>query len=209
MEYATHRCRKLKMGQVDFNPAINLLRSRILAWNLQISKLHGCRISSQYLQCAIVAADLPAGSFDLSLPGAILAQKANFKEYQAAKKLHVSSRVSWLRSLARARSQDDGKSEDQHITSLILIEKQRRQSRNVKRTTHKLKSFGTSRIIAPDSTGVWIEQTSKEDIEAGCTWENSRRFSQTSETYFMTSPLVEDFGYLTQGSATAALLDGS
>jgi hypothetical protein len=42
MEYATHRCRKLKMSEVDFNPEINTLRSRILAWNLQISKLHGC-----------------------------------------------------------------------------------------------------------------------------------------------------------------------
>ena len=76
-------------------------------------------------------------------------------------------------------------------------------------TRHKLKSFGTSRIIAPDSTGVWIEQISKDEIEGGCTWENSRRFSQTSATPFMTSPLVEDFGYLAQGSATAAILDGS
>ena len=101
------------MGEVDFtNPAINLLRSQILAWNLQISKLYGCRVSSRYLQRAIVAADLPVDSFDLSLLGAILAQKANFKGYQGAKKLHVSSRVSWLRSLARARSQDDGKSAD-------------------------------------------------------------------------------------------------
>jgi hypothetical protein len=63
MEYATHRCRKLKMGEVDFCPEIDTLRSRILAWNLQISKLHGCRVSSRYLQRAIVAADLPAGSF--------------------------------------------------------------------------------------------------------------------------------------------------
>ena len=197
------------MGEVDFNPVINLLRSRILAWNLQISKLHGRQVSSRYLQRAIVVADLPAGSFDLSLSGAILAQKTNFKEYQAAKKLHISSRVSWLRSLARACSQDKGKSEDQYINSLISIEKQRRQSRNVNRTTHKLKSFGTSRIIAPDSTVEWMEQTSKDKIEAGCTWENSRCFSQTSETPFMTSPLVEDFGYLAQGPATAAVLDGS
>ena len=94
------------MGDVDFNPAINLLRSWILAWNLQISKLHGCQVSFRYPQCAIVSTDLPVGSFDLSLSGALLAQKANFKEYQAAKKLHVSSRVSWLRSLVRARSQD-------------------------------------------------------------------------------------------------------
>ena len=45
MEYATHRCRKLKMGEVYFSPEIDTLRSRILAWNLQISKLHSCRVS--------------------------------------------------------------------------------------------------------------------------------------------------------------------
>ena len=78
----------------------------------------------------------------------------------------------------------------------------------MKRTTHKLE-FGTSRIIAPDSTGKWIEQTLKDEIEARCTWENSRRFLQISATPVMTSPLVDDFGYLAQGPATSAVLDGS
>jgi hypothetical protein len=177
MEHAAHRCQKLKMGEVDFNPEINTLRSRILAGNLQISKLQGCCISSCCLQRAIVSANLPLGSFDLSLSGALSTKKANFKACKAAKKNHVSARVSWLHSLACTRSsQDDGKTEDQHVKSLITIEKQRRQARNVKRTTHKLKSFGTPRIVAPDSNGNWVEQTSKEDIESGCTWETQGAF---------------------------------
>jgi hypothetical protein len=60
----------------------------------------------------------------------------------------------------------------------------------VKRVTHKLKSFGTCRIIAPDSSGEWVEHISKEDIEAGCQWENSRRFSQIASTY---DPLLASF----------------
>ena len=90
-EHATHRCRKLKMGEVDFNPEINKLRSRILAWNLQISKLQGCRISSRHLQRAIVSADLPLGSFEVSLAGVLSAKKANFEACKAAKKNHVSA----------------------------------------------------------------------------------------------------------------------
>jgi hypothetical protein len=125
-----------------------------LAWNLQISKLQGCRVDSRYLQWSIVSADLPLGSFSLSLmPKAILAQKANFKEYRLAKKIHVSARVAWLRSLSLARSEEDGKSATNHYFILIAIEQRRRQARNVKRATHKLKSFGASRIIAPDSSG--------------------------------------------------------
>jgi hypothetical protein len=88
--YATQRCRKLRMGAVDFNPEINLLRNRILAWNLQISKLQGCRVGSRYLQRSIVSAELPPGSFKLSsLSKALAAQKVNFKAYRLAKKTHV------------------------------------------------------------------------------------------------------------------------
>jgi hypothetical protein len=95
------------------------------------------------------------------------------------------------------------------VKSLISIEKQQRQARNVKRMNHKLQTFGTSRIIAPGDDGNWVEFTNKADIEAGCKWENSRQFSQTSSTPFMTSPLLEDFGYLSQGPATAAVLAGT
>jgi hypothetical protein len=74
---------------------------------------------------------------------------------------------------------------------------------------HKLKSFGKSRIIAPDAAGNWVEYTSKEDIEEGCKGENSRHFSQTAGTPFMTQPLLNDFGYLAQGAATSSVLDGT
>jgi hypothetical protein len=209
MAYATHNCRKLNMGEVDFNPEINTLRKNILAWNLQVRKLQGCRVGSRYLQRTISAADLPQGSTALLLPAALVAQKDNFKAYQEAKKGHVESRVSWLQHLARAKSLDDGKAAEKHVTSMLAIEKQRRQARNVKRMNHKLKSFGTSRIVAPDADGTWVEFTSQDDIEAGCKWENSRRFSQTSPTPYMTWPLVEDFGYLAQGPATQAVLAGT
>jgi hypothetical protein len=121
------------MGEVDWNPDLGILRSRILAWNLMLSKMQGCRVGSQYLQRSITAADLPEGTFNIPLPKAILAQRANFKAYKLAKKEHIASRETWLQTLARSKSTDDGKSEEHHIRSLISIEKQRRQARNVKR----------------------------------------------------------------------------
>ena len=109
----------------------------------------------------------------------------------------------------RAGSQDDGKLEDQGVNLLFLTERQCHQSRSVKWTTHKLKSFSTFRIIAPDSNGNWAEQTLKEDVEASSTWENSRRFSQTSLNPFVMSPLIDDFGHLALGPANSAALDSS
>jgi hypothetical protein len=145
----------------------------------------------------------------LSLVSAVVAQRANFKAYQSAKKDHIASRESWLFTPARSKSQDDGKPEEHHRNSLVSIERQRRQAKNVKMMNWKIKSLGTSKVIAPDSTGQWIECTTQEDIEAGCQQENSQRFSQTSSTPFMTSPLVEDFGYLAQGPSTLAVLEGT
>jgi hypothetical protein len=74
---------------------------------------------------------------------------------------------------------------------------------------HKLKSFGTSKVLAPDAHGQWIECTSKENIEQGCQEENSLCFSQTNDTPFMASPLVDDFGCLALGQAASAVLEGS
>jgi hypothetical protein len=96
------------MGGVEWNPDIQVLRNRITAWHLQLRKLRGCRVGSQYLVRIILSTDLPPGSFTVSLLSAVVAQRANFKAYRLAKKDHVSSRESWLQTLARSKSQDDG-----------------------------------------------------------------------------------------------------
>jgi hypothetical protein len=86
MEHATHCCRKFKMGGVEWNPDIQVLRNRITAWHLQLRKLRGCRVGSQYLSRVILSTDLPPGSLNVSLPSAVVAQRANFKAYRLAKK---------------------------------------------------------------------------------------------------------------------------
>jgi hypothetical protein len=77
---------------------------------------------------------------------AVLAQRANFKAYKVARRNTWRHVESWLQALARSKSQDDCKSEDQHIKSIIAIEQQRRQARNVKRMNKKLKSLERRRL---------------------------------------------------------------
>jgi hypothetical protein len=69
--YATKHCRKLKMGEVDWNPEIQTLRQRITAWNLLTKKLRKCRVRSKYLRRVIAAADLPSGTYDLTFDEAV------------------------------------------------------------------------------------------------------------------------------------------
>jgi hypothetical protein len=102
------------MGEVDWNPEIQILRQRITAWNLLTKKLRNCRVGSKYLRRVIAAADLPSGSYDLTLDEAVLAQRANFKAYRIARKSHVESRSTWLNQLADSKSQQDGKAPVKH-----------------------------------------------------------------------------------------------
>jgi hypothetical protein len=125
-------------------------------------------VGSGYLQRVLLSADLMPEAVNLPMAEAILAQRENFKASKLERKEHIASRESWLLQLSRSKSQDNDTSEEQHKKSLISIEKQRRQARNVKRMNHKVETFGTSRIIAPNKEGHWVECTAQEDIEAGC-----------------------------------------
>jgi hypothetical protein len=50
--------------------------------------------------------------------------------------------------------------------------------------------------------------TTKDNIEDACIRENSQWFSQSRNTPFMTSPLVDDFGYLADTVAAGQVLQG-
>jgi hypothetical protein len=112
------------MEAVAWYPKLQILRNRILVWNLQTRKRRGCRVGSRYLSRAIQAAELPATTSAFSLAIAVVTQRANFKTYQSAKKDHIASRESWLFTLAWSKIQDDGKPDEQYRKSLVSIERQ-------------------------------------------------------------------------------------
>jgi hypothetical protein len=60
-----------------------------------------------------------------------------------------------------------------------------------------------------DETDPWKERTSQRGIEAGCRWENRRRFSQTANTPPMNQPLCFQLGFLGVGQGAQAVLDGT
>ena len=53
------------------------------------------------------------------------------------------------------------------------------------------------------------ERTTKEEIEDACIRKNEARFSQCSNTPFMTEPLVNNFGYLADTAAADQVLNGT
>ncbi|MCK7490838.1 MAG: hypothetical protein MZW92_02900 [Comamonadaceae bacterium] len=65
--------------------------------------------------------------------------------------------------------------------------------------TGNLSKGGISFAIAPNEAGEWVEVSTQFELEAACMKENEAKFRQANNTPFMTSPLLDDFGYLPVG----------
>jgi hypothetical protein len=62
------------------------------------------------------------------------------------------------------------------------------------------------RLYTTNADGTIHELTTKKEVERACMIENEDCFSQSEDTSFMTSPLLEDFGYLANTKATDQVL---
>jgi hypothetical protein len=88
----------------------------------------------------------------------------------------------------------------------------RTSARQVKAALGNSRATGDTMISVPDEddeTGPWKERTSQHGIEAGCRWENRRRFSQTANTSPMIHPLRSQLGFLGVRQGAQAVLDGT
>ena len=65
-----------------------------------------------------------------------------------------------------------------------------------------------NRVYENDKHGTH-ERTTKDAIEDACICENKQRFFQSSNTPFMISPLLDDFGYLADTAAADQVLNGT
>ena len=58
----------------------------------------------------------------------------------------------------------------------------------------KLHGGSLTAVIAPNSQGEWVEYNDKQGMEQAMVDENSRRFSQASNTPFVQEPLASKVG---------------
>ena len=64
-------------------------------------------------------------------------------------------------------------------------------------------------VIAPNSQGKWVEYNDKQGMEQAMVDENSRRFSQASNTPFVQEPLALKVGQYGEGQGAAEILEGN
>jgi hypothetical protein len=201
------KLRRLKMGGVVWSPRLQKYRDRISLMKMLKKKRRGRKISVKRIRRWMQKVDLK-NAFELTKPEIDDGLTKALQDYKLAKTKAINWRNEFLDSLVEARAKENGTTSEAEEKSLKQIERQRRQARNVKRIRGKGQQNSVNMVYENDEDGRH-ERTTKDAIEDACIRENSQRFFQSSNTPFMISPLVDDFGYLADTPAAEQVLNGT
>ena len=207
MLQAEKQCRKLRQGTIAWSPELQQSINTVTAWQLVCRSLRGVKVNSKFLHRSCAQAGIPAAPRS-TLTDAQTALSQAYVEYKRVKKGSDTLRQTWLEGLASALAQSGNSSAATHYTNLLQREKQRRDARQIRRATGKLRTGGLLSVLAPTSDGTWAEMTSPHDIVDACMQENARRFRQANNTPFMTPPLSDTIGHLGIGVEADKILRG-
>ena len=175
---AETKCRKLRMGQVDFSEATDGPVKRIDFWETAIKRRRGMTCHPSTWDRKKAKAGIQEHIRTLSIQDMIERLKAARQDYRKAKKDHEKERVSFLDTLS-PKDRD----------KLKRKEEQRKLGRAAKRVTGKLASKSVTKIIVDGQ-----ECNSKVDIEAALLPINLNKVQASNDTPCLQEPLRSQFG---------------
>jgi hypothetical protein len=181
------------------------LRNTIFLWKLVVKKKKRRKISSRLLRRTSKKADI-YNPVAYSLVQAIKAEAAAIKALRAAKSKATKWRKDHNTTLSEAQAKKKGIPPEQENKSMNRTEADCRQARRVRRMNKKFKTNGLFRIEIQQADGSVKNCVTKEAIEDGCIDETFLKYSQTNKTPPMTSPLLDDIGYLASTAKSQQIL---
>ena len=221
---ADRHCRKLKMGNVDWSPAVAKTMKTILAWSLLRRRLTTARVNGRYVRRILHQVGISWDALDYPWEQVQLYYQQAVKAYYDLKPLASQKRASHLESLAAAIAEQSLPSSTQEtqasdhpinpattakiLKQLKLQEQQRKNARIIKFANGKLSGHsGLPMVIAPGPTpGSRVPCYTKPEIEKAIFEENIRRFWQASETPFLQPPLCAKVGPMGTGPGAEEIL---
>ena len=206
--YAESRCRKLKMGQVPFSDKLQAASAIVDARRLQLTKLHGGKVSSRFLQRTFQAAGVEYKR-DISLQEGIAAKKEAINSYIKVKKKGPELRRTFQENLAQARAEAGNTSAAKELIQLQTREQQRLNWFNIKRVTGKLQGGGVTFVTELQPNGTYKPLREKIEIEQAFMKANEAKYRQSYDTDFLTEPMLSEFGYLGLTENAAKVMDGT
>jgi hypothetical protein len=205
---AERKCRKLKMGGVDWSPEYKKARDQLEIWALLRKKKLGLKVSSRRIRrwiCKTKVVNPWRRSLE-SIEQELTVARANYKD---TKKKAAELRSEHNDRLYAAMAKDQGINAKQIKSNMNQIERLRKQARRVRRATKKYRTGGLSRVEVKEN-GQLKTYTSKGDIERVCGEENLQRFRGAySRCPFLEEPLLSEFGTLGINDNSDAVLRGT
>jgi hypothetical protein len=174
------KIRKLNMGEVPWSPKLQPYRDSIELWKMIKRKRKGMKVSVKRIRRFMGKTNIrDALTCDLELAETYLKQAV--KAYNIAKQSADLWRNDFLENLAKAKADKKGTEQAKELKSLIQIEKQRRQARNIKRMRGKLGNGQVTKVYQTDEDGVKNVCETQETMVQAFFQENDSRFSRRNQ----------------------------
>ena len=192
--YAEKRCRKLKAGEVCYEPKkIQHYGILIRLSTLIIRKQCECKVSTRLIE-RLAKKTNTKDPFSMSVDEAKELRKVARKEYMRNKPNSRELRSRWLGRLADSISKKYGEDKAKILRRIRQREDLRDAHRKIKWARNKGVSTGTDRVTITDDDGQTREITEKEDIERILMGTNKSKFTQANDTPFNQQPLKDIVG---------------
>jgi hypothetical protein len=214
---AEKKCRKVRMGTIQWTPELAEIRNLIRYWSLARKKCLGFKIDRKFFKRVAHSVSLPSKlDVERSIVDDSLGKaRQKLKQYKAT---HIDRRETWLEGLAKAlaaKSQgEDTPAIDlhrlKHLKLLRQHEAQRRTARVIRRVIYGSTLYQPLDQVQFTTQNNTIETTNdKNMMKKKLIEENQIRFNQAAESPFLQDPLVKFVGKMGEAQGVRRILDGN
>jgi hypothetical protein len=208
---AEQKCRKIKVGRLQWTPELARLRLVKKFWVLAYRRRSKYAVDFKFF--SRIARKLnkdPRTNWEMDVIYDDIAKaKEDLVNYT---KQHSNTRATWLDGLALAMAENDGRDDHDrdlrvvnYVTVLKRREEQRSSARVIRRITQGPKVFQQLDHVIFDVDGKSITTSTKDEMEDALLQENQHRFNQAKDCPFLVHPLVDIVGRYADHRAFATL----
>ena len=196
MLQAEKKCRKFKVGGIEFSPKVQHQRDRINLWKHVLSKKQGGKSSLSLLTRLEKKVGI-SNSLSYSLTDAQTELSDAFATYKHLIKPNKGSnlRDEWLEDLAAAKAAVNQSTLASQLLQLRQREKQRQAFRAIRWAVRDSGTDFSITQVYENINGQEVLRSSKEEVEKAIVEANDKKFRQTNNTPAM-STLLPDLGFL-------------
>ena len=207
MKFAEKRCRKLRMGGVEWSPSIQKARNTILFWTLVRKRRKGCKVSVRKILRMKKSLKIK-GEKEMSNTEIDTEIDKSYQKYKKLRKEAYDLRLTYQEALAQAKASKNDSDAIKVLREMQNRESTRRMFKQIGNTIKEAKT-STTKIHIRTRTG-FKEITKALAMERYIMAENEDKFHQTEGwTPLLTGPLARDIGILGDGPRVKDILAGT